>query len=72
MVEPRQAVFEAVIMAEGKAFIVTAFCVAAAEQPVAVIVSVTSTVPAPAAPHVTVIEFVPEPAVIVPPATDQE
>ena len=37
----------------GIAFIVTAFWVAAAEQVVAVIVSVTSTVPAPAAPQVT-------------------
>ena len=51
----------------GIALIVTLFCVAAAKQPVAVIVSVTFTVPGPAIPHVTVIELVLEPAVILPP-----
>ena len=56
----------------GNVFIVTDFCVAAAEQVVAVIVSVTFTVPAPAAPHVTIIEFVPVPAVIDPPTTVHE
>lgn len=44
--------------APGFALIVTLFCVATALQVVAVIVSVTSTVPVPAIPHVTVIEFV--------------
>ena len=63
---------EPVITGVGKALMVTVFCVAAAAQVVAVIVSVTSTVPAPAAPHVTVIEFVPVPAVIEPPLTDHE
>ena len=52
----------------GTEFIVTDFCVAAAEQVVVVIVSVTSTVPVPAEPHVTVIEL-PVPLVGVPPTT---
>ena len=60
------------ILAIGNAFFVTNFCVAAAEHVVAVIVSVTSTVPAPAAPHATVIELVPVPAVIDPPTTVHE
>jgi len=57
---------------DGIALIVTLFCVAAALQPVAVIVSVTFTVPEPAEPHVTVMEFVPAPAVILPPPTVHE
>ena len=56
----------------GIALIVTLFCTADALHPVAVIVSVTSTVPAPANPHVTVIVLVPVPAVILPPPTVHE
>ena len=66
----KQALNVPVIVAVGNAFTVTAFCAAAAEQVVAVIVSVTST--APDAPQVTVIELVPAPAVIEPPTTVQE
>ena len=54
------------MLAIGKEFIVT-FCVDVKGQ--LDIVSVTSTFPAPATPHVTVTEFVPAPAVIVPPVT---
>lgn len=53
----------------GKALTVTVLCGAAAEQVVAVMVSVTLTVPAPATFHVTVIELLPAPPVIIPPVT---
>ena len=55
----------------GKALTVTATWTAAAEQPVAVIVSVTSIVPVVPVPHVTVMDAVSEPAVMDPPATVQ-
>src|SRR5512133_1114508 len=58
------------IAGAGNGFTVTGFSAAAAEQVVAVIVSVTFTLPAPAVFQVTVIWFVPAPAVIVPPVTD--
>ena len=53
----------------GKALIVTANWAAAAEQPVAAIDSVTSTVPEAPVPHVTVMDAVPAPADMVPPET---
>lgn len=54
----------------GLGVMVTAFTTFA-EQPPAVIVSVTLTDPAPGVVQVTVIEFVPWPAAIVPPVTTQ-
>ena len=54
----------------GAALIVTDKVVAAAEQVVAVMVSVTFTVPELPEPQVTVIELVPAPAVMDPPETD--
>jgi hypothetical protein len=53
----------------GAGKIVTINGLVAVEQPVAAVVSITLTEPAPAPPHVTVIEFVPAPAVILPPTT---
>ena len=58
-----------VAVATGNALTVTVLCGAAAEQVVAVIVSMTFTVPVPDTFHVTVIEFVPAPPVMVPPVT---
>ena len=55
----------------GKALTVTATWAAATEQPVAVIFSVTSTVPEVPVPHVTVMDAVPVPAEMDPPATFQ-
>ncbi len=46
--------------------------VALAMHPVAKEISVRLTVPTPADPHVTLIELVPAPEVILPPATDQK
>ena len=51
----------------GNGLIVTLYCAVVTAHEVAVMVSVTWTHPAPAAFHVTVMELVPAPPVIVPP-----
>ena len=52
--------------------IVTPYCAVVNEHEVAMMVSVTCTHPAPAAPQIMVMELVPAPSVLVPPPTDQE
>ena len=70
-VELAQASIGPLMPGVGNASIVTSYCAVVTAHEVAVMVSVTCTHPAPAAPQVTVMELVPAPFVIVPPLIAQ-
>ena len=59
------------ILGVGNGSIVTGYCAVITAHEVAVMVSVTETVPDAPVPQVTVMELVPDPAVIVPPLISQ-